>query len=214
MIEEIELIREITGSQLKVLWNFIQVLDDKSFRITTRTRASRFTLEEQFLKTAHRRLERKIRDLDHLRARMINLSSQVAQSVEILEEDHGKAILVFTMVTIVFLPLSFVTGYLGMNTTDIRNSQQNQWLFWAISLPLTSLIVALALVVALRGDSIREMWIDRHNFKEKKLDTSLRNRRYSTLRDESTFHEKEPKKTSRAIFMRRKQRNADTNTNV
>lgn len=145
---------------------------------------------------------------------MINLSRQVAQSVEILEEDHGKAILVFTMVTIVFLPLSFVTGYLGMNTIDIRNSQQNQWLFWAISLPLTSLIVALALLVALRGDSIREMWINRQSFKERKLDTSLRNRGHSTLMDESTFHEKESKKTSGAIFMRRKQRNADANINV
>ncbi|OCL05896.1 hypothetical protein AOQ84DRAFT_298018, partial [Glonium stellatum] len=187
VIEEIELLRDITNCQFEVLWSFIQVLDDKSFRITNRTRNSRFHLEKQFLTTAHRHLKKKSADLDHLRSRMVNLSRQVAQSVEILEEDHGKAILLFTMVTIIFLPLSFVTGYLGMNTTDIRNSQQNQWIFWAISLPLTSLIVVLALLVALKGDSIREMWIDRQSFKEKKLERSLLDWRQSTLPDDRIF---------------------------
>jgi hypothetical protein len=33
------------------------------------------------------------------------LREQLKQSVEILEEDHGKAILVFTMITTIFLPL-------------------------------------------------------------------------------------------------------------
>src|SRR5690242_16586760 len=67
------------------------------------------------------------------------LSDSTKQSLEINEEDHGKAILVFTVVTVIFLPLSFVTSYLGMNTTDIRDMGSSSRLFWAIAVPLTAL---------------------------------------------------------------------------
>ena len=86
------------------------------------------------------------------------LAEQTKQSVEIQQEDHGKVILVFTIVTIVFLPLSFVTSLLGMNTVDIRNSNSTQALFWAISLPLTAVVVALSLLVGFKGYQIREVF--------------------------------------------------------
>jgi len=61
---------------------------------------------------------------------------------------------------LIFLPLSFVSSLLGMNTVDIRNQDTTQWLFWAIALPITAGVVVLALVVAYRYDEIRE-WIDK-----------------------------------------------------
>jgi Mg2+ and Co2+ transporter CorA len=87
------------------------------------------------------------------------LTAQTKLSVEILDDDHGKAILVFTIVTLVFLPLSFVTSFLGMNTADIRNQDSTQSLFWEIALPLTGIVSVLALLIAFRYDSMRE-WID------------------------------------------------------
>ena len=53
------------------------------------------------------------------------------------------AIYVFTIVTIIFLPLSFVSSFLGMNTSDIRDMQRGQWLFWAAAVPLTGIIICI-----------------------------------------------------------------------
>lgn len=84
------------------------------------------------------------------------LSDTTKQSLEINEEDHGKAILVFTVVTIIFLPLSFVTSYLGMNTSDIRDMDNKQTLFWEIAIPLTAVTMGSILFIAYNGDELRE----------------------------------------------------------
>jgi len=52
------------------------------------------------------------------------------------------------------MPLSFVTSFFGMNTANIRT----QWVFWATSIPLTLVIVFLALLVGFEGDYLREAW--------------------------------------------------------
>jgi hypothetical protein len=59
-----------------------------------------------------------------------------------IEDWRNNAGVVFTGVTIIFLPLSFVTGLLGMNTADVRNATYNQWVFWASAVPLTFLVIA------------------------------------------------------------------------
>jgi hypothetical protein len=84
------------------------------------------------------------------------LSDSTKQSAEINEEDHGKAILIFTVVTIIFLPLSFVTSYLGMNTSDIRDMENTQSLFWSIAIPLTAVVMGTILFVVYNGDELRD----------------------------------------------------------
>jgi hypothetical protein len=70
------------------------------------------------------------------------------------QEDHGKAILVFTIASVIFLPLSFVSSYLGMNTVDIRDMELNQALFWQVALPATFALVALVLTGAYNASRI------------------------------------------------------------
>jgi hypothetical protein len=70
--------------------------------------------------------------------------NQAESLVDIKIEDHGKAILTFTIVTIIFLPLSFVCSYLGMNTVDIRSTASTQSLFWYTALPLASVLMLTA----------------------------------------------------------------------
>lgn len=41
------------------------------------------------------------------------------------------------MVTIIFLPLSTISSIFGMNTSDVRNMELGQWLYWATALPAT-----------------------------------------------------------------------------
>jgi hypothetical protein len=68
-------------------------------------------------------------------------------SIEIRSENNNKAIYVFTAVTVIFLPLSFITGLLGMNTYDIRNLTHGQWLFWATALPFTLAVLIICLCI-------------------------------------------------------------------
>lgn len=69
-------------------------------------------------------------------------------------EHHGKAIVVFTVVTIVFLPMSFVSSVFGMNVKDIREMENGQWTFWVAALAMTVVVVGLSLVVAFMGEDI------------------------------------------------------------
>ncbi|RSL42936.1 hypothetical protein CEP53_011933 [Fusarium sp. AF-6] len=81
---------------------------------------------------------------------------QVARQIELKQDSNSKAILVFTIVTVIFLPLSFVTSFFGMNTADLRDMDLGQWLFWAVSIPVTVTIVGFAMTIAYQGDRIRE----------------------------------------------------------
>lgn len=51
------------------------------------------------------------------------------------KDQQEAAIAAFTMVTIIFLPLSWLSGIFGMNTVDIRELEYRQWLYWLIAIP-------------------------------------------------------------------------------
>ena len=72
--------------------------------------------------------------------------------IESNKDRQEAAIYAFTIVTVIFLPLSFVSSLLGMNTSDIRDMQYGQWIYWAGALPLTGLIIILCLLFT--GDII------------------------------------------------------------
>ncbi|KAH7118401.1 hypothetical protein EDB81DRAFT_915513 [Dactylonectria macrodidyma] len=91
------------------------------------------------------------------------LAERTKQGVEIYEEDHGKLLFVFTVVTVVFLPLSFITGYFGMNTVDIRNTTWGQDRYWAIAIPVTMVVVAFTWVTASLGDTWTRLLADFSN---------------------------------------------------
>ncbi|KAI1820000.1 hypothetical protein F4861DRAFT_543366 [Xylaria intraflava] len=48
----------------------------------------------------------------------------------VVADTMNKAILLFTGITVIFLPLSFITSYLGMNLSDIRETAIDQVWFW------------------------------------------------------------------------------------
>ncbi|CCX30075.1 Similar to hypothetical protein ACLA_018460 [Aspergillus clavatus NRRL 1]; acc. no. XP_001268568 [Pyronema omphalodes CBS 100304] len=79
-----------------------------------------------------------------------------AQNVDMQMEHHGKAILVFTMVTIIFLPMSFVASVFGMNVEDIRNMSGGQWYFWCCALAMTVFTVGFSVAIAFLGDEMEK----------------------------------------------------------
>jgi Mg2+ and Co2+ transporter CorA len=102
------------------------------------------------------------REIDRKVARLV---TQTKMSIDIHDDDHGKAIFVFTIITLIFLLMSFATGLLRMNTADIRNQETTRWLFGVISLPITVVVILLVLLVAYRLDEMRE-WVDKKTKKE------------------------------------------------
>ena len=65
----------------------------------------------------------------------LTVTWQNTQKIASTKDRQDKAIYAFTIVTIIFLPLSFVSGFLGKNTIDIRNSNSNQWVFGPLVFP-------------------------------------------------------------------------------
>ncbi|KAL4884630.1 hypothetical protein BJY04DRAFT_215094 [Aspergillus karnatakaensis] len=95
-----------------------------------------------------------------LKDRVDELEMQLVQRVDIIQEDHGKAILIFTIVSTIFLPLSFVSSYLGMNTADIRDLELSQALFWQVAAPFTLFVVVVVLASAYNATRILA-WLSR-----------------------------------------------------
>lgn len=109
-------------------------------------------------------LQREFTDLEDLRDNTNALVMRTIQLVNIRLEDNGKSILVFTVVTIVFLPLNFIASFFGMNVTDIRNLDQSQSLFWLVAMCVTAGVVAVSLLFAFQGGNIVEsvmLWRDK-----------------------------------------------------
>ena len=64
---------------------------------------------------------------------------------EIQKDYHDEAVYAFTIVTVIFLPLSSVASIFGMNTSDFRDMEQGQWLYWATAVPVTTLVILVGL---------------------------------------------------------------------
>ena len=59
---------------------------------------------------------------------------------------NNRAIVVFTVVTIIFLPLSFFTSYFGMNLQGIVATQKTERYFWTVCGTSTAIIVGITIL--------------------------------------------------------------------
>jgi len=172
MREELELIASINFQQQELLRHYLRILEPCTFRATTLLRAARFKLEAPFIETQLRKAHSIRLRISDLNSRLEDVSDHVTRMLDIQQENNGNAILVFTTVTIIFLPLSWATSYFGMNTSNIRDLNQGQWLFWLVALPVTSVVIGIAVLVVLKGETIREFFIRREIVRERKGTTS------------------------------------------
>jgi hypothetical protein len=154
--EELQVITEVNTWQRKLIDNYICVLDDNTYDQDRPSRRAMFPFERELLESCRDNLVLSRQEYVSLFNRCGPLSDRTKQSLEINEEDHGKAIMVFTIVTIIFLPLSFVTSFLGMNTIDIRDMDSGQSLFWAIAVPLTFVTMGSTMLIGYNGDGLRD----------------------------------------------------------
>ncbi|KAF4448955.1 hypothetical protein FALBO_16728 [Fusarium albosuccineum] len=91
-----------------------------------------------------------------------DLERGFAYKMDFTRDRQERAIYAFTLVTIVFLPISTVSSIFGMNTTDVRDMEYSQWLYWVVAIPLTFLVILAGLwFMGELGNLIR--WLTRRS---------------------------------------------------
>lgn len=117
-------------------------------RATDRDKLSE--LEGELITRQMRELDRDRRHLSEVLDLCSRLIQQVRELAEIMEGDQSRAVVVFTVVTVIFLPLSFVASYISMgggvegleiSWSDIQKT------FWSIAGPLTIGVAILCLAL-------------------------------------------------------------------
>lgn len=103
--EDLKAIKQVCEMQQHCLENMIRFTDPKSFRVTNKERQARFSLENALLSRLKAEKIREMRDVEDIRHGLADLRQTVIDSIEVLDEGHSKAIRVFTLVTLFFLPL-------------------------------------------------------------------------------------------------------------
>ena len=82
--------------------------------------------------------------------KLFQLNTIEQNELALRADSNNKAILLFNIVTIIFLPLSAFTSYFGMNVQGIANTDKNERYFWTVAAPATCGIVISTVIFAFR----------------------------------------------------------------
>jgi hypothetical protein len=143
MYEELRYLNDQLGAISKVL-------EDQKL-VTTKILEVRESPNQTLDKRINKRTETFLDDMiDHFRT-LKNYAGEAetmtSNSIDVSNEGNNKAIYVFTLITIVFLPLNFISSILGMNTTDIRTTSRSSKLFWEIAVPFMAVLVTICVIL-------------------------------------------------------------------
>ena len=152
--EEVDIISDVLRQQIKVLSEFRDCLDPREFKRPTTARKMSFEFEEQGIERILVHINEQLRHCKELLERAKVLAVQNVQLVETLADDNSRALFVFTFITVLFLPLSFVAGFFGMNLAGIADTESRVTLFWYTALPLIAGILIMCILFIARGESI------------------------------------------------------------
>lgn len=152
--EEVDIISEVLRQQINVLVQLRHCLDPDKFEPPTIARKMRFKFEKQGIERILCHIEEQLKYCRELRERAKVLAVQNVQLVETLADDNSRAIFVFTFITVLFLPLSFVAGFFGMNLAGIADSTSRVSHFWYIAIPFTVGILVMCAIFVAWGETI------------------------------------------------------------
>ncbi|PKS07399.1 hypothetical protein jhhlp_006001 [Lomentospora prolificans] len=88
---------------------------------------------------------------------LFQLRSIEQNEMAIVADSQNKAVLLFTGVTIIFLPLSFFTSYFGMNLQGIVNTNRDETYFWSVCGTIGFVMVFTLVGYAFRDDLNRQL---------------------------------------------------------
>lgn len=95
-----------------------------------------------------------------LTSQLFQLRSIEQNEMAIVADSQNKAVLLFTGVTVVFLPLSFFTSYFGMNLRGVADTDKDENYFWAVCGSIAFLMVLVLVGYAFRRDVGRRVEVE------------------------------------------------------
>jgi Mg2+ and Co2+ transporter CorA len=164
--EELDIIHDILNQQKDFFKVYKALLDPEEFERSSVRRVTRFQYEKKSIHRNIKAMEERIRDCQDLMKRTQTLAAQNLRLVETYQDDKNKVLMIFTFVTIVFLPLSFVTGFFGMNVVGINGTTYTVRHFWVIAIPVTA-GVGIVCFIIMYWAKIARLW-KRHSRKRRK----------------------------------------------
>jgi Mg2+ and Co2+ transporter CorA len=102
-----------------------------------------------------------VQTLDQIHASAKGMIDLIFHTISATQHESMKQL---TAATIMFLPLTFITGYFGMNLTDFPSLQNSESFFWYIAAPIaagTALLLAHGRMRGWVAQSIRTRMIKR-----------------------------------------------------
>lgn len=169
MADELARLREVTEWQQKLVSSLRTVLSPETHLESAKgVREKTFDIEDYILDKTDEELQEQFDMISSSLDQCKDLIESVNELMEIMSDDHNRAILVFTVVTVVFLPMSFIATYLSMNGGPSEaHWGKTQALFWEISAPLALGIGIFCLGTAWHGSdagAVRE-WISGFSYR-------------------------------------------------
>ncbi len=143
MYEEVRFLREELVAITTVLEDQKAVFD----KILQVRESPKQTLDLRINKRTETFLDDMIKHFTTLKNYAEEAETLTTNYIRVSNEDNSKAIFVFTVVTLIFLPLNFISSILGMNTSDIRNTGRSSRLFWEIAVPFMATVLVLCFVL-------------------------------------------------------------------
>lgn len=98
-----------------------------------------------FLTECIRSIEQREYEFKRLTEYAEDLEREISYRMEQTKDRQENATYAFTIVTIIFLPLSAISSIFGMNTSDVRDMKYGQWLYWSVALPITFFVIVAGL---------------------------------------------------------------------
>lgn len=89
--------------------------------------------------------------------KLFQLRSIEQNEMAIVAESQSSAILLFTTVTVVFLPLSFFTSYFGMNLRGVDDTDRTERYFWGVCGSIAIAMVAMLVMYVFRSYIVRRV---------------------------------------------------------
>ncbi|KAF4844790.1 hypothetical protein CGCSCA4_v006919 [Colletotrichum siamense] len=97
------------------------------------------------------RLHREVAQTHRLLLELLDLEQKAASLGEArITTKQGQAIMLFTIITIIFLPLSFFTSYFGQNVSELTGDPQNpnSGDLWKVAAPISVVVILIALAIS------------------------------------------------------------------
>ena len=152
--EEVDIVNGVLLQQRKVLIQFRKCLDPTEFKRPSIARKMRFKFEKSGIERVSTHIREQRRYCKELRDRAKVLEDQNVRLVETLADDNSRVIFIFTFITILFLPLSFVATFFGMNVQGINPTNSTTSHFWFIGAPLTGGILVICMIFVFKGEDV------------------------------------------------------------